>query len=302
LKALASPYILRGMKSKPDCIPCLFNQTLKTARICGCSEDQQTEVLQKLIKRIVHLDMQNSPAINSMPAYEIISEMTGIKDPYEKEKVASNELALSMIPLLEEQLDQSADRLKLALHIAAAGNLIDYGITDDFSNLENDLLKLIHEGFALSHIEDFRKEIGPGKKLLYLADNAGEIVLDTLLVKEILKTGTEVIVSVKSGPIINDACMADAEVSGMTGLTKVIETGGADIGVNWNNISNEFSKSVESADIIISKGQGNFETCSEREDNFYFLLKAKCNMVAREMGVPFGRIAFRHSPEGSAIS
>ena len=105
---------------------------------------------------------------------------------------------------------------------------------------------------------------------------------------------------VKSGPIINDATMEDATVCGMTGLARVIETGAADIGVNWENVSPEFREAVDRADAIVGKGHGNFETCNDRPENFYFLLKAKCTMVADELGVSLGDIVFKHSAGSAA--
>ena len=113
-----------------------------------------------------------------------------------------------------------------------------------------------------------------------------------MLVEEVLKTGTEVICAVKSGPVINDATMADAVEVGMTRLVPVIETGSDDIGVDWDNVSEEFMQAVKRADIILGKGHGNFETCHGRPGNFYFLLKAKCAMVAREIGCQLGDLVF----------
>ncbi|MEI6219261.1 MAG: ARMT1-like domain-containing protein, partial [bacterium] len=138
-------------------------------------------------------------------------------------------------------------------------------------------------------------DLGPGRHLLYLGDNSGEIVFDTLLVEQILKTGTTVTYTVKSGPIINDATMDDAVVSGMTKLTKVIETGSDDIGVNWRRSSKQFKKAFSSSDVIIAKGHGNFETCDELPGNIYSLLKAKCNVVAAVLGVKLGDMVFHHT-------
>jgi hypothetical protein len=128
--------------------------------------------------------------------------------------------------------------------------------------------------------------------MLYLGDNAGEIVFDKLLVEQILSTGVEVVFAVKSAPIINDAVMQDAVETGMTKLVKVITTGSNDIGVNWSNTSRELKNVFRNADVILGKGHGNFETCHDRPENLYFLLKVKCDMVADEIGVKLGDIVF----------
>jgi uncharacterized protein with ATP-grasp and redox domains len=178
------------------------------------------------------------------------------------------------------------------LHIAAAGNVIDLGAGHKF-DIEDDVRELMEQPFAISSIEKFREELTPGCKVLYLGDNAGEIVFDCLLVKLLLQYGADVTFTVKSGPIINDAIMKDAVFVGMADLVPVIETGGADIGVNWENVSDEFMRAFENADIIISKGHGNFETCNDRPGNIYFLLKAKCELVAQILGVTLGDIVFK---------
>jgi len=126
--------------------------------------------------------------------------------------------------------------------------------------------------------------------VLYLGDNSGEIVLDTILVEYLLKLGKKVTFTVKSAPIINDATLEDAHFAGIDRLARVIETGSNDIGVCWENASAEFISEFESADIIIAKGHGNFETCLGRKENIYFLLKTKCELVASELNVPLGSI------------
>ncbi len=153
----------------------------------------------------------------------------------------------------------------------------------------------MHRPFTFSAVDEFRRELGPGRKLLYLGDNAGEIVFDALLVEQLLATGTEVTFTVKSGPIINDATMEDAESTGMTSLVPVIETGSADIGIHWERCSQEFRTAFETADVILAKGHGNFETCNECPENVYFLLKAKCDLVANEIGCKLGDIVFLRS-------
>jgi uncharacterized protein with ATP-grasp and redox domains len=149
--------------------------------------------------------------------------------------------------------------------------------------------------FAISAINRFRKDIRPGTKLLYTADNAGEIVFDRLLVEQLLKAGADITMSVKSAPIINDATIADAREAGLTSMIKVIRTGSNDVGINWRKVSKEFRTAFARADVILAKGHGNFETCDDRPGNIYFLLKAKCVAVADRLGVKLGDLVFKHS-------
>ena len=282
------------MKAKPDCIACLFKQALNTIRVVTPDPVVWQEVLRRTEAHAQGASMDQTPAALSQHVYRIVSEVTGVADPYRELKRHTNESALRMLPDLERIVNESADPLKAAIHMAAAGNIVDLGIGEPF-DLEQDIAKLMAQPFAIDDYARFRADIRPGAKLLYLGDNAGEIVFDRVLVEHLIAHGLNVTVSVKSGPVINDAIMEDARTAGIASLVPVIETGSNDIGVHWDHVSAEFRAAFEGADIVISKGQGNFETCSDRPENVYFLLKAKCEMVARELGVAFGDTVFKRS-------
>lgn len=280
------------MNISPDCIPCIFRQILNAMRQVSDNTDLQRQALFRLANYFAAENIDDNPSIISQPAYRIVSALTGIEDPYIETKRESNRLALLVKPDVESEIAKSSNKLETALHAAAAGNTIDSGIGHEY-NIGNDILEMMRIGFKINDIHDFEKELGPGRKLLYLGDNAGEIVFDALLVAQILKTGTEVVFAVKSGPIINDATMEDAISVGLTSLVDVIETGGNDIGINFRNVTDRFRNLFESSDIILAKGHGNFETCEHRRENLYFLLKAKCDYVANTLGVNVGDIVFR---------
>lgn len=287
------------MKAKSDCIACMFRQALTTCRLLADDPDLEVRVLQRLGAWLNHADMNDTPAALSQPAYEIIAELTGVRDPYAAAKKESNRVALAVLPRLKPLVDNAPDPLDAALHLAAAGNIIDLGIGHTF-DIEKDVEAMLHQPFAIHDLAAFKRELQPGRRLLYLGDNAGEIVFDTLLVRELQKTGVNITFTVKSGPIINDATMQDAEEAGMTSLVRVIDTGAADIGVHWAHVSNDFRQAFESADLVISKGHGNFETCNNRPENIYFLLKVKCELVAGAIGARLGDIVFKHKPAAHA--
>jgi len=286
------------MKAKPDCIACMFRQTLNTVRLLTSDPEIQMRALTRTAEWVTRLSLNNSPALLSKPVYLIVSEVTGVKDPYNKLKKETNKAALALLPELRKFIKKAKDPLDAAIHVAVAGNIIDFGIghSFDFNRSIEEILEVMNQHFAVSALKDFRKELGKGKSILYLGDNAGEIVFDRLLVEELLKTGTKITFAVKSGPIINDATMQDARTAGLTKIVNVIETGGNDVGVDWNNVSSKFLKAVKQADAILAKGHGNFETCDDRPENFYFLLKTKCDMVGNELGVKLGDLVFKHSP------
>lgn len=283
------------MKAATDCIPCMFQQALNTTRVVTADSRIQRKVLEKLARRIGRgLSFDESPATLSEPIYSIVSELTGCADPYRRQKRETNATAMKILPSLRKLAAKSKDPLDTALRIAAAGNIIDLGIGHSF-NIDTDIKKIMQSPFAIHDGKSFRRELKSGRKLLYLGDNSGEIVFDTLLVEYLLKAGLDVTFVVKSGPIINDATMEDARAVAMTKLVRVIETGASCIGVNWRTVSRKFVREFEAADVIIGKGHGNFETCNTRPENIFFLLKCKCAMVAAELGVKLGDMVFKHN-------
>ncbi|MCA1809827.1 MAG: ARMT1-like domain-containing protein [Lentisphaerae bacterium] len=283
------------MQSTPECLACLMRQALNTAGVATTDPALREQIMRRVARHAAQAPLEQTPAALSRPVYRIVSEITGVPDPYRANKARTNREALQLLPALRDLIAAADDPLNAALHAAVAGNVIDLGIGHNF-DIARDVADMMHQPFAVDDSAALRTELRPGRRAVYLGDNAGEIVFDTLLVDQLLAADISVTYTVKSGPIINDATMIDARAAGMTGRTRVIETGGADIGVNWNNVSEEFRQTVSQADFIIAKGHGNFETCEDRPENFYFLLKAKCPIVARQLGCREGDINCAHRP------
>lgn len=275
----------------------MFRQALNTARLLTNNQDIQLRILAKVADSIKKVSLDKTPAALCKPVYLTVAEITGKKDPYEKLKRETNRAALALLPELRKFVRKSPDPLDAAIHVAVAGNIIDLGIghSFDFTRDIKEILEIMKQKFAISALDDFRNELGRNRKLLYLGDNAGEIIFDCILVEQLIKTDTEVTFAVKSSPIINDATMKDARTAGLTKLVRVIETGGNDVGIDWDNVSKEFMQTVKQADIILAKGHGNFETCDDRPENFYFLLKSKCDIVTNELGIELGDLVFKRT-------
>jgi len=281
-----------GISSELDCLVCMMRQALNTSRLATKDKEKQRKILNLVSKEIEKVNLKLPPAQISKVVYEIVREVTGVEDPFKDLKEKSNKEALLMIPELKKIVSSSQDPLYTSLYVAVAGNIIDLGIGQTF-DLSRDVEKIMKSKFAIDDYGDFRKDIEKGKKLLYLGDNAGEIVFDRVLIEELLKLGLEIKICVKSKPIINDATMEDAIISGIYEIVPVIETGNNSIGVDLENGSEEFKREFFGADIILSKGHGNFETCYGLPLNIYFLLKAKCDVVSRALGVRTGDIVFK---------
>ena len=285
------------MKAKTDCIPCVFKQSLVTIRHITNDEKTIESVMKKIAEAYSERSLRTTPAYYSQAAYEIISKETGVEDPFFDEKKKFNELVGSMIPDCYAELEKSNDKLATGAHLAVAGNIIDLGIGGGL-DIHGTLSSALKTPFAINHIERMRNDLTNFSSLLYIGDNAGEIVLDRLFIEVLKKLYPQlkIVFSVKSKPIINDATMNDATAVGMTEICDVIETGGNYIGAPLDKVGERFLKEFNSAEIIIAKGHGNFETLNEETGrNIYFILKAKCEMVANELSVSVGDSVLKHN-------
>ena len=289
------------MKARVGCIPCFVKQGLSAVRLSTQDPAEQQRVLDEVLRRIQGLSLDSSPALLSQIVYAAVREMTGVADPFAEARRRTNRLALALLPDLRRRIAASPDPLHTAIKVALIGNVVDFVVGHAF-DLERDIAQGLDAGLAVDDYPAFRAALkdcetsasSAGPRLLYICDNSGEIAFDRLLIED-LRTRCQVTASVKSRPIINDATMQDAEEVGLPAVAKVIETGSDDIGVNWSRASREFVEAFRAADLVIAKGQGNFETLDETPGEIFFLLKAKCPEVAAELGVAEGAHIFLRS-------
>jgi damage-control phosphatase, subfamily I len=283
------------MKTDLECIPCIVNQCISTLNLTSCAENIKKEAIKRLLKRLSEIDYGLPPAYNSDFAYIVSREITGIRDPYYDLKKKYNRLALEVYPRLKEIVKSSKNRLHTGAKVAVEGNVIDLGINinkgkpPDFTKILNDIENM---PFAIDDYKEFKKSLDKCNSILYLSDNAGEIVFDRVFIEELIGKKKNVTLSVKSGPVINDVTMEDAKEVGLSNLVKIIETGNDRIGVDFKSVSDEFIKEFKKAELIIAKGQGNFESLDDVDANTFFILKAKCEKIARALEVNYLDIVF----------
>lgn len=278
------------MKSTLDCLECFVKQALRAARIATNDEAVHRRILDEAGRRLPELDMSKSPAVLSQFIYELNASLSGKPDPYLEMKRAQNALALELEGELRHMVRESDDPLDTALHVAAAGNVIDLGtLHADDIDVHAAIKQVMSERFTVDHSAAFRESLGRCSDLLYLLDNAGEIVFDRILIEELTKT-TRVTAVVKAGPILNDALIEDAETVGLTSVCEVIDCGGAFIGAPLELVPEWFLERMRRADVIVGKGQGNYETIDEFPGDVFLILRAKCEVIARHMGVRFGQV------------
>jgi uncharacterized protein with ATP-grasp and redox domains len=252
------------------------------------------QIIREVFGWISKMDLADSPPALAQRIHTRLREVSGVDDPYAKDKREHNQLALGLLPSFRQQIAGSDDPLLMAARFAIAGNIIDLGAKSGLD--ENHILDSFRDAAEqelLGDIAAFKQAVADAKTILYLADNAGEIVCDRLLVEQL---GPErVTLAVRGRPIINDATRIDAETAGLTELTTVIDNGAGAPGTILEECSAEFREIFERADVIISKGQGNFESLSGKPRNIFFLFKVKCPVVAEASGLPLGSHVLRHN-------
>jgi uncharacterized protein with ATP-grasp and redox domains len=215
----------------------------------------------------------------------MIAEKSGCSDIFADLKDLSNRKALDLLPELVKKVEESNEPLRTAALLAIAGNIIDYGAHHDF-DINTSIEKCLHTKPAIDDLEQLRRDLDKAGKILYLGDNCGEAAFDRLLIAQ---TGEEITYAVKERPIINDALKEDAATCGLGDLCRIISNGTDCPGTPLEKCSEEFREIFAEADLIISKGQGNFETLSEVSAPIYFLLMVKCEVVAEHVAELTGR-------------
>ena len=274
------------MKTYIECIGCLVKQSVEIAK-AHIPEDKQDEFIRTILKSISEMDYSNPPPIMATEMYLLVRELTGVTDPYAEIKKYYNEKALNLYPEFARLVNSSDDPFDTALRIAVAGNIIDFGMgTKDSIQIRETVDRALSANFAVNHIGELKERLAQASLVLYLADNAGEIVFDRLFIEQL---GPErVVCAVRHSPIINDATLADAEQAGLCDICKVISSGSGAPGTPLVMCSDEFRDLFAAASVVIAKGQGNFETLSKADRDIFFLFMAKCPVVAREADVPVG--------------
>ncbi len=291
------------MKCASPCLKCLLSRAYQSLCLATNDAKRRREAMEAVTELIgKEFSKQAVPAVIGNKRERLIQKITGCKDYYSELKKRSNLEALKVLPTTEKYLEEEGnlkEKFRRACLISIAGNVIEFGVLGHDFTLEEPALEEFIETqkMGLDRLDEaydfIKKEV---KNILFLTDNAGEIVLDILLVKTLkeINPGVNVVVGVKSGPIMNDATMEDAKVSGMLEIAdEVIETGSSSIGLNLEECSEEFIEKYYKSELIVAKGMGHYETMTEFIDELscsvLFLFKAKCEPVAKHVGVEKGK-------------
>ena len=287
------------MRTFFDCIPCFVRQGLDAVRRATDDETVHEQVLRETLRAVSEMDLRESPPAMGQKIHRFIRKHLGECDPYRAMKDQSNQLALKLYPELKSRVERSANPLEIAVRLAIAGNVMDVAVKGDVGQIDvNEAIEHALTGPFDGDVDGFARAVATANSILYLADNAGEIVLDCLLIEQLpLK---KVTVAVRGAPVINDATMVDARVAGLTELVDVIDNGSDVPGTIINECSEVFRRRYAEASLVISKGQGNYETLSEEHKDIFFMLKVKCPVIARDIGCEFGSLVLRRLSQMAA--
>ncbi|MGB5749246.1 MAG: ARMT1-like domain-containing protein [Desulfobacterales bacterium] len=277
------------MKTYLDCIPCFIRQALDAVRLATSDKITHERVLRGVMDAAGRMDFNQSPPVMGQQIHRIVRKLSRNEDPYKHVKDRFNRNALDLYPQYKKMIEQSTMPLEAAVRLAIAGNIIDLGPSSEIDQSGIDeAIGYAWSGRLQGNMGLLEEAARSAENILYLGDNSGEIVFDRLLIEHL--PVDKVTFAVRGSPVINDATMADAEKTGMTGLVKVIDNGSDAPGTIIEECSEVFRRQFNKADLVISKGQGNYETLSDVAKDIFFILKAKCPVIAQHIGCNLGSL------------
>ena len=274
-----------------DCFPCFLQQALIAVRYGTDDVALQETILKSTLEDIQQADVTEPPAFTTTFLHRRVRQMLG-HDPFRKIKETYNKIALDLLPSLRKRVEESHNPLWTASRLSIAGNIIDFGIFTSV-DIEGTVRRALDENMAVDNFDVFQQAVLGADDILFLADNAGEIVFDRLLIEALTNLGKHVTVALKGSPVINDCTRKDAEETGIHNICDVIGNGSDAVGTVLEWTPQSFQKRFHSAGLVISKGQANFETLYSQNRSMFFLLQSKCDVLSRALDLPKGSLILK---------
>lgn len=279
------------MNTSLDCIPCFVRQAAEAIGLCVAEPSRRAELMRSILSDLAVSDWSGVSAVVAQRIHRRIREESGNPDPYRTFKDNMNRLAMELLPGFRDDVQGEEDPEAARVRVALAGNLIDVGAKTlpTEMDIRTTLCQASSGDCMTGAARALFQAAEQAHHILFLADNAGEIVLDRVLI-EALPT-QRVVVGVRGSPVINDATVADAETAGLPGIVRVMPNGSDAPGTLLDDCSDEFRRVFAESDLIVAKGQGNFESLTAVSKHAFFLLAVKCPLVGRHSGVRVGSMA-----------
>ncbi len=283
------------MNITKDCVECIVGQINKATKLLDLDVDLANEINKEVEKKALNFDFKKSPPFVAKDVYEYLAIKTNLKDPLEKLKQESIKKATTYVPLIEEKISLSEDKLFTAIKAAVAGNVIDFATTKEFC-LDQEINSIFETDFSINDYKIFKEKLEKTDSLIILADNAGENIFDKVLIKTIssLYPNLKIYYATRGKAIINDITTKEAFQSGIDKYCEVISSGVDTPGLDKSRASREFMELFNKTPLVLSKGMGNFECLESHNDNkVFFLFKVKCNVVANTISKNLGEIVLK---------
>jgi len=270
------------MKITFECIPCLIGHAIHVAKMVTNDDVVRHDIIKKTLIDAGNMDLTMSPPEQARIIHKMIKTASGISDPYQEVKDLSTEFALKLMPDVREKIENSKNKFETIVRLVIAGNIIDYGAIRDFDldNARKRIFEVFDMPIDINAIKLLEKSMDKAKKIFYMADNCGEAVFDRLLIE---RYSDKITLGVRGDAILNDITPREIEASELD-IVPYVHTGDTTPGVSMLHSSEEFLNEMRSADLVISKGQGNFETLNEYDKPIFFLLRIKCQIIADLIG------------------
>lgn len=265
-----------------ECVLCRMRQAMDVCNFVGADEVSKQNILKSVMQILIRGMEEDLPDGIGFHIQNELKKLTNHDDPYKQVKAESIAKALEIHPYLNGLIREADDPLKTAVELCIAGNVIDFGPSNTH-DIELAVQQVLKAEKSIFHFEEFSGMLGDAKTILILGDNAGETVFDRLLMENIDK---QFYYAVKSEPTINDALFEDAVSSGIDQVAQVVKNGSPVGGTHLPSCSEEFKALFYSADMVISKGQANFESLVDERRRIFFLFKVKCALLQKKHGLP----------------
>lgn len=281
------------MKLHLACVPCLIRQAQELMQLSGLSPDSRLGLLAHVRHFLTQLDWNQSPPRLGQMLHCFLRHLLGDPDPYATVKHRLTRRAHKLYPAWHRQFHRAFPSLEAAVRLAIVGNLLDVGAKTQLD--DRSVQAAFEDALAASlwgSVEELAPAIQRARSILYLADNAGEIVFDRDRLAQ-LPAGRFALV-VRGGPVLNDATLADARQAGLNSGCEILSNGSDAPGTLLDDCSPAFRERFAAADLVLAKGQGNYESLAETDKHVFFLLKVKCGVLAGALDCPVGSLVLRY--------